>query len=764
MNRMLKVDKRLLSDEMSPRAGGPLGAGPRNFYMRIIRHQLPIMVVFFILSMTLGVIYLLVTVPTYVATASMMIDTRKAQLLDPQTSQRNSEPNVDIGMVQTQIELLKSQNVSRAVIKELHLTDDPEFIGGRPGFLSALIGRIFSLFSPPPAPPTESQLTRRVLAVFEGKRTVTRVGQSYVMEIGVQSTNPEKAAKIANAIANAYIDDQLEAKYEATRRASVWLQDRLKELSSQVSAQQQAVVNFRQKNNIVDTGKGLMNDQQLSEVNSQLILAQAATAEAKARYDRIQEVMKQEVPDASIADALNNQIIVKLRGEYLEMASRVAIWSQMHEVLRSIKDEMGKIEQSYKSDYQIALAREQSLRASLGKAVSQSQITNQAQIQLQELESNAQTSRSLHDNFLQRYMEAVQQQSFPITEARLIGPADTPLSKSFPKTFLILLLTAAGGSAVSFGIAALREMMDRVFRSSHQIEEELQVNCLTMLPRLKVTAGTNVDDFDTAQPPPAPTSSPLRMRSQPVLDHVLDEPFSQFSEALRTVKVASDVSGILKSKRVMGVISTLPGEGKTTICANYAQLIAHGGSRAILIDADLRNPSLSRQLAYDGPGLIDVLAGWKTVDEVLLLNPRSGLRLLPSGQTSNIPHTNELLASEAMKKLITTLQDTYDHIIVDLPPLIPVVDARASTSFVDSYLYVVEWGATKIDLVKHGLSGAPELYERLLGVILNKVDMASIGRYERYRNNYYYDKYHARYSNPERSQAVAPKCTVGAAR
>jgi succinoglycan biosynthesis transport protein ExoP len=225
MNRMLKVDKRLLSDEMSTKSGGPLGAGPRNFYMRIIRHQLPIMVVFFILSMTLGVIYLLVTVPTYVATATMMIDTRKAQLLDPQASHGNSEPNVDIGMVQTQIELLKSQNVSRAVIKELHLTDDPEFIGGRPGFISALMGRIFSLFSPPPEPPTESQLTRRVLAVFEGKRTVTRVGQSYVMEIGVQSTNPEKAAKIANAIANAYIDDQLEAKYEATRRASVWLQD-----------------------------------------------------------------------------------------------------------------------------------------------------------------------------------------------------------------------------------------------------------------------------------------------------------------------------------------------------------------------------------------------------------------------------------------------------------------------------------------------------------------------------------------------------------
>jgi polysaccharide biosynthesis transport protein len=233
---------------------------------------------------------------------------------------------------------------------------------------------------------------------------------------------------------------------------------------------------------------------------------------------------------------------------------------------------------------------------------------------------------------------------------------------------------------------------------------------------------------------------------------------------LRTVKVASDISWILKSKRVMGVISTLPGEGKSTVSANFAQLIAHGGSRAVLIDADLRNPSLSRQLAYDGPGLIDVLAGCKTVDEVLLVDPRSGLRLLPSGHTSNLPHTNELLASDAMKNLIATLQDTYDYIIVDLPPLIPLADARASTNFIDSYLYVVEWGSTKIDLVKHSLSGTPELYERLLGVILNKVNMAAIGRYERYRNNYYYDKYHARYSYPERSQSVSAKSTIGAAR
>jgi polysaccharide biosynthesis transport protein len=771
---MLKVDKRLISDESNAAALSPLESGPRNFYTRVIRHQLPIMIVFMALTMALAMLFLFTTVPTYVATASIVIDARKAQMLNPQFASRG-EVNVDTSMVQTEIELLKSDNVSRAVINQLNLTQDPEFAGGPRGFIGSLIDRVFSIFRIFGTAPAEdenlarTQLAKGVLGVFEGKRMVTRVGQSYVMEISVQSVNPQKAAKIANAIAEAYIDDELEARYEETRRASVWLQDRLKELRAQTSAQQQAVVNFRQQHNIIDTGGAngqLMNDQQLSEVNSQLILARAATSEAKARYDQIQEVLKQDVPDASITDALNNPIIVKLRQDYLTLAARVAVYSQkyganhlsviaqqtqMRELQRSIRDEMLKIEQSYKSDYEIALAREQSLNKSLGSAVSQTQVTNQAQVQLRELESAAQTSKSLHDNFLQRYLEAVQQQSFPITEARLVGTADAPLSKSYPRSSLVLLLAFVGGGMLSFGVGALREAFDRVFRSSHQVEEELQVSCLAMLPLIKSPAAANTADPTVIEAAPPPPSPPLLIRQKAMLDLVLDHPFSQFSEALRTVKVSNDLSGIVKAKKVTGVLSTLPNEGKSTIAANYAQLIAHGGSRAILLDADLRNPTLSRRLAYDGPGLIDVLAGWKSLDESLLLDPRSGLRFLPAGPKSNLPHTNELLASDAMKKLITLLQESYDYIVVDLPPLIPVVDARASTSFIDAYLYTIEWGTTKVDLVRHGLSSAPEIYERLLGVILNKVDMGLIGRYERYRNNYYYEKYRSRYSNMDQS-------------
>ena len=198
--------------------------------------------------------------------------------------------------------------------------------------------------------------------------------------------------------------------------------------------------------------------------------------------------MRQDIPDASVADALKSEIIIKLREQYLEMAAREAIWSkkygadhlaavnlrtQMLELRRNIDDEMRKIAESTKSEYEIASARESSIKKSLDSAVADSRITNQAQVQLTELESNASTAKAMYENFLQRYMEAIQEQSFPISEARLISPAAPPSTRSHPKTLIVLAVTCGGGLMLAFGAAALREASDRVFRTGAQVEKAL---------------------------------------------------------------------------------------------------------------------------------------------------------------------------------------------------------------------------------------------------------------------------------------------------
>ncbi|MCK1317393.1 MULTISPECIES: polysaccharide biosynthesis tyrosine autokinase [unclassified Bradyrhizobium] len=740
-----EINRQAIEVETSP-------AQALKSYLETIRRQFPTMIAIVSACVILALLYLFTAAPQFTSTASMVIDTRKVQLFQQQSVL--GDIAIDSATVETQVEILKSENISLAVVRDLHLTDDPEFTGSGGGVLGSLVSFISNLLSSG-QPPTEFELTRKALGVFEKNRTIKRVGLTYVMEIGFTSRDPQKAAKIANAIADAYIVDQLEAKYQATRRASVWLQDRIKELRTQASAAQKAVVDFKTANNIVDAGGRLMNEQQLAEVNSQLIMAHAATAEAKARMDRINDILKQEIPDANVADALKNDTIVKLRGQYVDMASKESIWAmkygadhlaavnlrrQMAEIKKNIIDELKRIQESYKSDYDIAVTREESIKSSLNNVVSESQLTNQAQVQLRELESSAQSYQAMYDNFLQRYMESVQQQSFPITEARVISAATTPLIKSYPKSLIILVAALFGGAVLSFGVAMAREFTDKVFRTTGQVEEILGTNCVAILPALGGASSRSRLGAEPAENNPAPD----------LLRYVVQNPLSRFAEAVRSLKVAVDLNSIVRENRVLAVTSTLPNEGKSTLSTNLAQLMAHSGARVILVDSDLRNPSLSRALVPDAKvGLVDVVAQKAQLEEALILDPETKLSILPTGMTSKLLHTNEILASKAMHALVTLLRSKYDYVILDMPPMAPVVDVRVTSSFVDSYVFVVEWGKTRIDVVKHNLRGSPEIHDKLLGVVLNKADTKALARYESYHGRYYYQKYYARYGYVE---------------
>ena len=307
-------------------------------------------------------------------------------------------------------------------------------------------------------------------------------------------------------MADAFITDQLEAKYQTIGRAAEWLQDRLNELRNQASAAERAVVEYRSKNGIVAAGGHLINEQQLAELNTALISARANVAEAKARLDRLSQILSRNELDpagpevATVADALHSDIISKLRQQYLELSQRqnilssrlgpdhlavVNIRNQMREIRRSIVDELKRISEAYKSDYDIAKAREDSVEKSLSATVAGSQTTNRAQIELRQLESQAQAYRALYDNFQQRYMDTLQQQSFPITDARVITRASPSSEKVSPKSSLILALATVGGLALGLGLGMLREISDRVFRTRSQVEAKLKTECLALVPKIK---------------------------------------------------------------------------------------------------------------------------------------------------------------------------------------------------------------------------------------------------------------------------------------
>ena len=714
---------------------------------RFVSRNLGMAIVTMMFAGGAAVLYLQQTAPTYTASVDLVIDTRKIKPYEQQSI--SGENTIDAGTVQTQVEVLKSRDLSLSVIRSLKLAQDPEFVSP-PSGLSAAISSVIARFSAPRAA-TKASPELRALAAFDKMRSIGRVGQTYVMEIGFQSRDPEKAARIANAIADAYVRDQLDAKYQATLRASSWLKERMQELRAQSVEAEKAVSDFKQKSNIstVDSNGKLMNEQQVSELNTQLVTAHAATAEARARLDRINEVLKQPIPDASVADAMHSQVIIKLRQQYLDLAGREAIWegkygvdhpatinlrNQMEELRHNVSDEMQKMAEIYKSDLDIAEARERAIRISLDVSVTESHVATQARSELRELESTSQSYRTMYDNILQRYTDSVQQQSFPNTEARVISPAASPEYPSNPKTMIVGAAAMAGGLLLSLAIATFRELTDRGFRTRSQLEKTLEITCLSAVPMTKSRRRPLIGYKK-------PSSSERLIDGTRSRDlHVLSQPMSYFCEELRSLKVALDA--IKDDSKIVGFTSAVPSEGKSTLSANFAALVAHTGARVLLLDADLRNPTLSERLAGSPKtGLLDVISGHVQLSDAIYTEPKSKLEFLPTGNTEHLHHTNEVLASQPMEQLLSLLKKKYDFILVDLPPLLPIVDARAAVKVVDNFVLVVEWGGTSIEVVKQALDMAPAVYERLVGAVLNKVSPKQLVKFESYNASRYHKRY-----------------------
>ena len=245
-------------------------------------------------------------------------------------------------------------------------------------------------------------------------------------------------------------------------------------------------------------------------------------------------------------------------------------------------------------------------------------------------------------------------------------------------------------------------------------------------------------------------SSPRTLaRNDNALWTTVDSPFSSFAESIRVIKVAVDLAEIVRANKVIGFTSSLPNEGKSTLATSLALLTAQAGRSVILVDGDLRNPSLTRALAPSAQaGIIEVISEKAAIEDVIWWSdPKVNLSFLPAVMKSRVAHTNEILASEATKTLFDDLRQRYEYIIVDLSPLAPVVDVRTTTHFINSYVCVIQWGSTKIDVVKRALADAPGIYEKLIGTVLNKADISKLSRYDAHRGEYYSNKHYGRYGH-----------------
>ncbi|MET4218307.1 succinoglycan biosynthesis transport protein ExoP [Bradyrhizobium sp. LB7.2] len=709
----------------------------------VLRRQWPLIAATVGAALALVVVYLILAKPMYTANARIMMDTRQTQVLDKDSGTNSAL--IDTGFVDSQVEVINSDDLILSIVRRLRLTEDPEFNGSNPGLFTTVIGKVMAVFESR-EPPSQERIEHAVVESIQKGLRVERVLTTYVLSLSYRAHSPDKAVKVVNAIADAYIVGALEAKYQSTKRATEWLQQRSVELSEQATASDRAVQTFKAEHNIVGTSRGLMSEQQLSDLNTQLVQARAATAEAKARLDRIEAVSDQDLAQPTVTDALNNSVITRLRAQYLDLAAQYADWSRrygkthlaavnlankMEELRKNIADELHRIGDAYRSDYEIAKSRESSLDKNVKELVAQAGHTGQAEVKLRDLESAADTYRNLYNNFLEKLQSATQNQSFPISEARLISTATKPDRKSSPRTLLALVGGLVGGLCLGFGVAFARELLNDVLRTPAEVEDELGVKCLGVLPDIRPTTKTRGLLSTSAKTDVAGLSR-----------YVVDHPFSRFAETLRNIKVSIDVARLTKEIKVIGIVSSLPKEGKTTVAANFAQLIAMTGHRTILIDGDLHTRSLTRELAPNAnSGLVEALNDPTAFGYHVQRSKETGLDFLPSIVATRMVNSADVIASRAMADLLTVLREQYEYIIIDLAPVMPVADSKAFSVLIDAMVYVIEWGATTRTALQESVSGSEILQKKLLGAVLNRANPKMLGRIEAYkgkhRNSYY---------------------------
>lgn len=606
--------------QTSTTAGKPRIATSKDQYidpigvLRGMRRRWAVIASMLALAISVAATYVATMPQHYTASSLLLFDVRAAEPF-----QQRGYPNAaaDSAYVDSQVEVLKSEAIARSVVRNLNLLSDPEFSSRTGGFLgifrkisNAIVGSR-----------TEANEGGRAVAAFQRNLTIKRIGSTYVIQIDYRSLEATKAARISNAVTEAYLVDQHEAKYRFEYHIDAWLRDRLDKLKGQAQNSERAVSEYKAKNNVGGADTPLLSEQQLADLSS------------------------------------GRRVLLK------------------------------------------------------------------------DLESSAQSYRTLYEAFLQRVTEFTNQHSFPTNEARIVSEASPMLVKNDPKPVLVFGAASLLGLVAGLAVAFVREYLDRSFRSSEQVEKELGIECLGILPTIGPARDRMPKGHRDAESGDR-LISPLVRKPR----FVVREPFSHFAETIRSLKVAADIAGLQRPNRVIGVTSARPGEGKTLLAANLSEMMALSGCKVLLIDCDLRNAGMTAQFAPAAKvGLTEVIAAQAAVKDVIWHDLSTNLNFLPAVKVASNrdPTARRMLSPSALcqrtqltsmglKTLLQSIQDAYDFVILDLASITPVADVKAISHLIDSFILVIELGRTSQEAVIDALDSVPSLFEKLLGAVLNQ--------------------------------------------
>lgn len=704
----------------------------------------------------IGLVHLYRETPVYTAAAQILLEPGKSKA--PGREQEMTEM-LDLSAVEGQMAIIRSTVMLRRVVEKDRLVDDPEF-GSAPAAAGAgsLAGAVKAIFSKEARPeeaaparkagPSDNSATGipadvlSAIGKLQGALQVSRAGQANLITVSFTAADAARAARLANAIADGYVVDQLDSRFEAASRASAWLNDRLVELRKQLRESEEAVAQFRAQNNLRQSAGGVstLSQEQLGQLNANLVAARTEVAAKKAQLDMLRRTENRGV---SSLTELNSAALGDLRKQAADLSrqeadlltrysekhpSIVNLRAQMHDLRRNIETEIQRAASKINEEYQLAKAREDAMAAALREATGQTDLDASKAITLRELERSAAVNKSLFEDFLQRSRVTQAQSTFEARDSRIITPALPPGAPSAPKKTQAMAIAILLGLAVGVGGAYVLELLNVGFTTPRQIEDMLHLPLLASISSMR-DGDRTVDG---------------KLVNMPML--VTLRPMSRFSESVRSLRSGVQMADVDNPPKVLQITSTVPGEGKSTLALTIAASAAQSGAKVLFMDCDLRHPSSSKFFGLEKEkGLVDLLIGEAAVEDVVRFEPSVNFWMTPAGGKTQNP--SDLLGSERLKHFVDDLRENFDLIIIDTPPMGPVVDPIVvAQHLADQVVYVVRWASTARDMVQRSvaqLSG----HAKIAGVVFNHVVDKQAQRYSKYAYGNYYggNRYYKNY-------------------
>ena len=716
--------------------------------LRIFRRRLPIFILTMLTVFILVALYTFKATPIYSSQASVIIDRRETNVVD--LGSVLSGLPADSAIVDTEVEIIRSRSLLGKVVDKLELVNVPEFNGRlRPiGPVDQFKGQVKGWLGLSPAPPQavsnlseEERDIRRterirnsVISAVLQNITARRIGQTYNIGINVTSENPDRAAAIANAIADQYLVEQLDAKFDATRRANTWLETRLADLREDVNLAESQVEAFRAASGLLRAGQGTLNEQKLSELSGQLIIERSQLAEAQARLSSVVDLRSQGQSAEISGEALRSNVITNLRRQQAEINRERAdlenrygplhpemqrINFEEENISREIQLEIGRLVNNLEREVSIASEKVQTLERGLREQEGTLVANNRSSVRLRELERNADANRTIYEAFLARFKETDESEGLVEPDARVLSAAVVPRVSIFPKTNLNLAIGFLLGGILGIVAVIISEALNSQISSGDDIEGAFKLPFLGNFPRLSGAA-----------------------RKDPAA-YLLANPMSNYAESFRNLRASIIFAEVDEATKTVAITSSQPDEGKTTITYGLGRMSSLSGSKTLIIDGDFRRKQLS-EVALDEAsefGFLELLFGECALEDAVTVDETTGLHILPLTPDRYTPR--DVFGSNAFDQLLADLQTVYDLIIIDTGPLLLLAETRVLTSKVDQVVVVSRWLRTNRAALKHTISILREFRANIAGVLINQVDVSKYHR-QGYGHSGYdaYEKYY----------------------